>query len=158
MSCNVFLVTMSLRKFSRDPDPAEQCFVHGQLKQRAMGFCWGTALSINVLYGACKLSLFCNGWATSTLRKKNHTNALIALIFYVFSCTVSFSLRVLSHSVFLFVFSAIFSLTFYSCYLSQLYMIADGIKHHLGLSSSARFPISLCTSLSLYRLVTSHNS
>lgn len=26
-------------KFSPDPDLAEQCLVHGQLKQRAMGFC-----------------------------------------------------------------------------------------------------------------------
>lgn len=58
MPYNVFLVTTSLRKFSLDPDPAEQCLVHGQLKQRAMGFCWDAALSINVLYGACKLSLF----------------------------------------------------------------------------------------------------
>lgn len=65
---------MSWREFSPGPDLAEQCLVHGQLKQGAMEFCWDAAMSINVLYGACKLSLFNDHCADSTLRKKNHTN------------------------------------------------------------------------------------
>lgn len=41
----------------RTPDLVEQCLVHGQLKQRAMGFCRYAAVAVNVLYGACKSSL-----------------------------------------------------------------------------------------------------
>lgn len=41
----------------RTPDLVEQCLVHGQLKQRAMGFCRDAAVAVNVLYGACKSSV-----------------------------------------------------------------------------------------------------
>lgn len=76
--------------------------------------------------------------------EKSHKRPSSSLLFSVFSCTVSFSLRVFSHSGFsfclplqLFTHIFIFAPTFF-----QLYMIADGIKHHLGLSSSACFPPS----------------
>lgn len=65
---------MNWKEFSPGPDLAEQCLVHGQLKQGAMEFCRDAEMSINVLYGACKLSLFNDRYADSTLRKKNHTN------------------------------------------------------------------------------------
>lgn len=65
---------MNWREFSPGPDLAEQCPVHGQLKQGPMEFCRDAAMSINVLYGACKLSLFNDHCADLTLRKKNHRN------------------------------------------------------------------------------------
>lgn len=81
---------------------------------------------------------------------------LIFLIFRLFMYSVFLSYGILSlvlapPSTF---HSHIFTHTFFD------YMMADGIIHHLGLSSSAYFPISLCTSLlsSLYWLVTSHDS
>lgn len=65
---------MSWREFSPSPDLAEQCLVHGQLKQGAMEFCWDAAMSINVLYDACKLSPLNDRRADSTLKEKNHTS------------------------------------------------------------------------------------
>lgn len=65
---------MSWRESSPGPDLAEQCLVHGQLKQGAMEFCWDAAMSINVLYDACKLPPFNDRRADSTLKEKNPTN------------------------------------------------------------------------------------
>ena len=90
----MFLVTMNggLRKFSPDPDLAEQCLVHGQLKQRAMGFCWDTAMSINVLYGACKLSLFLQRLSRLDLKEeKSYKRPTSSLLF-----SVSFHVQCLS--------------------------------------------------------------
>lgn len=149
-----------MRKFSPDPDLAEQCLVHGQLKQRAMGFCWDAAMSINVLYGALQIVPFLPRLSRLDLKEeKSHKRPSSSPLFSAFSCTVSPSFRVFSD------FSFCLSLpTFYSHFFAstffQPYMIADGIKHQLGLSSSACFPHShfALFSLSLYWLVTSHDS
>lgn len=79
--------------------------------------------------------------------KRPYSSLLFSMSFHVQRLSLLGSSLVLFPR---FVFPSNFSLIFYSCYLSQLYMIADGIKHHLGLSSSACFPISLCTSLSVF--------
>lgn len=82
---------MSWREFSPGPDLAEQCLVHGQLKQGAMEFCWDAAMSINVLYGACKLSHFNDRCVDSTLKEKNHTNGSLHHSYVLsFQCPPSF--------------------------------------------------------------------
>lgn len=59
----------------RIPDLTEQWLVHGQLKQRAMRFCWDAAVAVNVLYAACKSSLRHERWASgTTLRERNWTD------------------------------------------------------------------------------------
>lgn len=143
-----------LRKFSPDPDLAEQCLVHGQLKQRAMGFCWDTAMSINVLYGACKLSLFLQRLSRLDLKEeKSYKRPSSSLLF-----SVSFHVQCLSLLGSSLTHSFCLSLQlFYShifrSYLVHLYIIADRIKHHLCLSSSACFPhLTLHFSLGLYWL------
>lgn len=80
--------------------------------------------------------------------EKSYRQPSSSLLFSVFSCTVPFSLRGFSHSYFSFCPSN-FLLTFFRFYLFQLDMIADGMKHHLGLSSPVYFPVSRCTSHSL---------
>lgn len=77
--------------------------------------------------------------------EKSYKRPSSSLLFYVFHV-----LRLLSLTCFVWSYPLNFLLTLFTSTFFQLYMSTDGVKHHQCLSSSARFPLSLCTSLSLF--------
>lgn len=82
---------MSWREFSPGPDLAEQCLVHGQLKHGAMEFCRDAAMSINVLYGACKLSLLTTAAGPDLKEEESYKRPSSSLLCAVLSVSPSFT-------------------------------------------------------------------